>query len=162
MASRPAKFSVLIPYACPKCQYDVTRTLMDDITVCPECGGAVSEFMCEPKKRPMKARTVVGLFTTIAFGAYAIHAVWWLILMPNFGGGSLCLFCTRSVGGFAALGILIGANAIGCFLLWLSEERHRNLTGAAWRAALKTTVVFLGLAMVMGTCVGQLIRGMSV
>lgn len=152
---------MLIPYACPKCQYDVTRTLMDDITVCPECGGAISESTCGPPRLRMGFWRGAGLCVFILLGAYWFNVAFLL----GFLRGSMLTFGIhfyRDAIGFTKLGILIAVCEIGCYLVLQSAERRRNRIGATKRTLWKMGLVISAQATLMGSCAWVLAQGVGV
>jgi len=161
------KSDVLIHYACPKCQYDVTRTLMDDITVCPECGGAISEAVCSAPRPPSwrlfgvwKSIVLIG---AILVGAYAFNVGFIHGLLPKLGGTSFMgLSIDNDLMGFAKLGMMIIASELVCYWVWWSVERKRDRGRAAMRALGATILIILGQLALMGSCAWVLAAGMGV
>ena len=158
---------MLIRYACLKCRYDVTRTLMDDIVVCPECGSTISEAICKAPlpsiwKTMGAGKAVVLVFAALA-GAFAFNIAFLNGFMPKSGGVYLLgVIVSNDIVGFAQIGIVILACELVCYLVWWLAERTRNRTGAAMRALGRTVVVVVVQVLLMGSCAWMLALGTSV
>jgi len=140
---------------------------MDDITVCPECGGAISETSCSAPRPPTWKHFGVWkslvLISAILVGAYAFNVGFMHGLLPKLGGTSfLGLSISNDLGGFAKLGMMIVASELVCYWVWWSAERKRERSRAVIRALGATALIIVAQIAFMGSCAWVLAAGIGV
>jgi hypothetical protein len=124
---------------CPRCGYDVTQTIADQFSVCPECGGFVSAETCyraieslpKPIRRFMYA-SWLGVFPALASGLAlgsvglvlaagvvatgAVYVGWWR--MEHWFGGAVGA-SRRAIGPALATMTVMGAGFFCLLVAWV-------------------------------------------
>lgn len=114
---------------CPKCRYDVTASIDAGFRVCPECGGPVSEDLCDHtiENLPVAARRFV-------------YMTW---LMPILPGAAVMTAGHRPPGTDAIAGWLVLVGIGSVYAGWWWVERWEQPAGSAWRAVGTTLATLL-------------------
>lgn len=88
---------------CPNCKYDVSQTLRDHITTCPECGHGITEGRCirvypaDPIHIKLICRAIVFIAAlAMTFAAFILLVDGEPIMTLLIAGGSLILLISPS------------------------------------------------------------------
>ncbi|MEM1423428.1 MAG: hypothetical protein AAGH64_05425 [Planctomycetota bacterium] len=136
--------SVRAVFVCPACDYDVTRTLDDQIETCPECGGPITGVSCADDLSFRSWLRSLRAYFSIAVGGFA------LLTVVSIACGHASAYTEGSIAGTPVAVCLIVSVSATCVWFVVGPV-------AAWwispRAIDRREVVFTPLAYVMNIAV---------
>ena len=162
-----AKWHSRVEYACARCEYDVTTSLADGKSVCPECGSPISEQRCGRSLRGINgwARAALCMVwmspvVVVPMGTYFL-TTWfleWVVHSPSPIARSIA---NQNVDDGVIAWIIFAGLAVAteamCFVMWRRVERWRHRRGATRRALWRTGIVVAIQVGAVASIIGALL-----
>lgn len=144
---------------CPSCKYDVSQTLRDGITTCPECGWGIDITNCRPRRRPWPVVRNLLVIAVWLIAPWLFVAIG--IATPSNAGGYTLYghgpILMQIVGLIQLLSCLVAPLGVFTTIFWIvnywiiSEDRGRSLGqtvlyGCLW-LAVPTAMLAAGILL---------------
>lgn len=162
-----ARWHSRVEFACAKCLYDVTTSLADGKSVCPECGSPISEQRCGRSLKGINgwaraALCVVWMspVVVVPVGTYFLTTLFfaWVYNSSSRIAQSIAnLNLDDGVIGWIIFAGLVVATEAMCFVMWRRVERWRHRRGATRRALWRTGIVVAIQVGAVASIIGALL-----